>query len=281
MRRVALAALALLAMGALHHGVLHLAQGRMIFVTEPLFPRTEPLPPSVERIEVEHDEGTIFGLYRAGAGVTPAAPAPLVVHGHGNEDTAAAYPWESDPYHVAGLNVLAVEYRGFGGTEGTPGQAAILDDTRRLIEAAAARPEVDPERIVYHGQSLGGGILGTLSGIRPPWRLVLESSFSSIASVARPYLAPRHLVQHPLDVAQALRDDETGFPVLILHSPGDLVVPVGEALINAEAAFERTDAWRCLVLRKGYPHGCRWLHITPELLTRFARGASMRELMAD
>jgi len=83
---------------------------------------------------------------------------------------------------------------------------------------------VDPARVVYHGRSLGGGVAAGLAAVQPPAALVLECTFTSLASFAPRFLAPPFLIRHPFRVDRALR----GFtrPTLILHGTDDEIIPV-------------------------------------------------------
>ncbi len=95
-------------------------------------------------------------------GLATGAGHPVVVmaHGLGGTRDSGLQPF-AQAFAAAGLDVLAFDYRGFGGSAGSPRQVVSLDgqlaDYRAAMAAAAALPGVDPMRIVLWGVSLAGG----------------------------------------------------------------------------------------------------------------------------
>lgn len=259
----------LLAIGAVHHGLLYSIQRKLVFpgTSRDALAATEL--PDVERIEVEHGEGTTHGYLRLARGVA-GGPAPLVVYAHGNAELAEEFWWQGEPYADAGLNVLVIEYRGYGSCGGSPSEEAIVADTLALIDLAAGRPAIDGTELIYHGRSLGGGVMAAVARARPPARLILESTFTSITTMARSYLAPPYLVRDPLDVEMTLAKHFRG-PTLILHGDADEVVPVREAYANRAAADHSESS---LVIAPGGVHGDSWMHRDPAALVRFARSGN-------
>lgn len=91
-----------------------------------------------------------------------AAGRPVVVLCHGLAGTkdSGLLPF-AEAFADAGLDAVLIDYRGFGGSEGTPRQvvsiAQQLADLRAGIAAAQRLPGVDPARVVLWGVSLGGG----------------------------------------------------------------------------------------------------------------------------
>jgi hypothetical protein len=151
-------------------------------------------------------------------------PAPLIVFCHGNAELIDYQDHVVQGYLGLGCSVLLPEYRGYGRSAGTPSQDAITDDVRYFLDEALRRPDVDAARIVYHGRSLGGGPASQLALHHKPAALVLESTFTSVAGMARKYLAPSFLARHPFrndDVVTAL-----DVPVLVMHGTHDDIIPV-------------------------------------------------------
>jgi fermentation-respiration switch protein FrsA (DUF1100 family) len=93
----------------------------------------------------------------------------------------------------------------------------------------ASRPEVDPERIAYFGESLGAAVAGGLATERPPAALILRSPPSSLADVGRhhypflPIVDALLMDRYPL--AEQLRDVRV--PLLVLATDRDEIVPAG------------------------------------------------------
>ncbi|HRR86970.1 MAG TPA: alpha/beta hydrolase, partial [Phycisphaerae bacterium] len=86
------------------------------------------------------------------------------------------------------------------------------------------REDVDPGRIAIHGRSLGGGVAAQIAARRKPAALILESTFTSVASYAQKYCVPKLLVRHPFRTDLVL--PELDVPVLVFHGTRDDIVPV-------------------------------------------------------
>jgi len=180
------------------------------------------LPPH-ERLVMESDQGPIEAIFLLGAGVSPASPGPLVIVAHGNGEWAEHRALEMGPYVRAGISVLVPEYRGYGRSAGRPTQARLTRDFVAWRDRIAERPEVDADRIAYHGRSLGGGVMGQLTDRRPPRGLVLESTFTRIADHPGAKIAPRFMVRDPFDTLSVVR--ELDIPLLVIRSPRDEIIP--------------------------------------------------------
>lgn len=81
----------------------------------------------------------------------------VVIFFHGNGEVIAFLPKQVEGFREMGLGVLLVEYPGFGRSEGEPNEASITETAIAAYDEVLKREEVDPERIVIFGRSLGGG----------------------------------------------------------------------------------------------------------------------------
>lgn len=209
-----------------------------------LFPRYLPRysaapapPPGAEVWHVDSPQGPVEGWFFPAAGASAATPRPAIVCAHGNAEVIDRWTEEARRFQEMGLHVLLPEYRGYGRSAGTPSEQAIAADFEIFFDRLAARADVDPRRIAFHGRSVGVATVLSLATRRPPAALVLQSGFSSMAEMARGYLLPRALVRDPFDNLAALR--AVSAPVLILHGRHDTIVPVEHALALAAAAGPR------------------------------------------
>jgi alpha-beta hydrolase superfamily lysophospholipase len=199
------------------------------------------LPPGGELLTHETPEGTIEALFLPADGASPSSPRPVVVFAHGNAERIDDWPTPLARYRAMGLSVLLCEYRGYGRSAGAPSQAAIVEDFARWVSRIHERPDVDPTRTVYHGRSLGGGIVSSLAERHPPAALILESTFTSVASLAARRGVPPPLVRDPLPVERVLQ--RLDVPVLIVHGKADTLIPASHAEANARAAPHATTWW--------------------------------------
>lgn len=157
-------------------------------------------------------------------------PAFLLFHGNGeNVNYDAAW---LDLLRQLGAAAVAVDYRGYGLSEGAPSEPALIADALLAYDALAARPDIDPKRIVLLGSSLGSGVATAVAAERTPAALVIQSGFDSLRAVASrhfPYV-PSALVRSSFDSAS--RIGRVRCPVLFFHGDRDNVVPIehGRAL---------------------------------------------------
>ena len=167
-------------------------------------------------------------------------PAPgargtlLYLHGNGGNIAHRLDPIAV--FHRLGLDILIFDYRGYGGSTGTPTEQGTYQDALAAWNYLTQERGVVPGRIVLFGESLGGSIAAWLAAQRPPAALILYASFISLPEIAQdlyPIFPARWLARYHYDTRAALRTVDS--PVLILHSPADEIVPFrhGQALLSA------------------------------------------------
>lgn len=174
----------------------------------------------------------------------PHPGAPTLLHFHGNGEVVADWLPEFAPALVAaGLNVCFAEYRGYGGSTGTPALVAMLDDAVAVADALG----VEPERLFVYGRSVGSIYALHVAANRPVAGLVLESGIADVLQRLAIRLDPDELglsaAQLRAAVAEVL-DHEAKLaayagPVVVLHTLGDHLVPVDHARDLARWAGDR------------------------------------------
>jgi len=177
----------------------------------------------LEKLWIDTDQGRVEGWFIPGQGVSRESPGPLVIYAHGNAELIDYYPYVLAPYTQRGVSLLLPEFRGYGRSAGSPSQKRITGDFVRFYDLAAVRPEVDRQRIIFHGQSVGTGVVCALALHREPAAMILQSPFSSVKSMMARYLVPPFLVLDPFDNAAVVR--ELDRPMLIMHGSRDEVIP--------------------------------------------------------
>ena len=180
-----------------------------------------PRPKAVQTLWL--DEPRVEGWLLPGRGVSSEYPGPAVIFAHGNGELIDDWLVLMNAYHEMGVTTLLVEYRGYGRSQGTPSQHAITQDFVRFYDIIAALPEVDATRIVFHGRSLGGGVVCSVAKQRSPAALILQSTFTSVRRLARRMLVPPFLVLDPYDNLAVVR--ELSCPVLVIHGRRDEIIP--------------------------------------------------------
>jgi fermentation-respiration switch protein FrsA (DUF1100 family) len=140
-----------------------------------------------------------------------------------------------------GYHVLLFDYRGYADNPGSPSEEGLKTDARAAARALAERPEVDPERVAYFGESLGASVCGGLASELPPAALILRSPFPSTVEIGRhhyPYLpVVEPLVWDRYPLARQLAADVRA-PLLIVVGEHDEIVPPHLSRRVWEAAAE-------------------------------------------
>lgn len=214
--------------------LLYFAQDKMLFM--PALAQTVAPPPGVRVLAHQTSAGTSRAWLRLPG--SSSVPAPVAVVFHGNAETVSTAQDLAEPWLARGWAVLMPEYRGYAGSDGTPSQTAIVTDAEAFLDQVRAMPEIDASRAIYQGRSLGGGLAAQLALRRKPSGLILQSTFTSVASFAARYGAPPFLVRNPLRTDRALA--RLDIPVLILHGKDDTIVPASHARRLAGIGSPRT-----------------------------------------
>jgi uncharacterized protein len=159
-------------------------------------------------------------------------PLTLVIF-HGNAGHRGhRLDWIAD-LHSLGYGVFALDYRGYGGSEGSPTEEGFYRDGEAALEWLRKQGIRD---VVYFGESLGCGVAVEMARRQPPVAMILQSGFSSALDVARnayPYLPIRLLIKDRFDSKQKMA--KVHCPVLFIHGERDSIIPLklGRALFEA------------------------------------------------
>jgi fermentation-respiration switch protein FrsA (DUF1100 family) len=175
--------------------------------------------------------------------VAPREDKPVVLYFHGN---GASLRWRADRFRALtadGSGLVALSYRGYGGSSGSPTEAGLMNDAAAAYAFAAARYPAG--RLVLWGESLGTGVAVPLAAEKSIGHMILQSPFTSAADVGagRYWFVPVHLLMKD-QFRSDLHIGKVTAPVLVLHGERDDVVPIalGERLygmINAPKRFVR------------------------------------------
>ncbi len=134
-------------------------------------------------------------------------------------------------------DIMLFDYRGYGRSDGSPGEQETYRDGRAAYEFLIDQRQVAPERLILFGESLGAAVAVQLALEVPAKALILESAFTSIPDMARaiyPFLPVRSLLRTRYDNLAKIGD--VGVPLLILHGTRDGTVPFEQGKRLFEAA---------------------------------------------
>lgn len=197
---------------------------------EPPPRRTTMAPGEWLVLKLEAEGGAVEALFFPNEEATPERPAPLVVYFHGNAEIIDHVWARTLPWRERGFHVLVPEYRGYGRCAGDPTEENLSADAAAFIDMVRARPEVDDQRLLLHGISIGGAVAGATARKRRPQAFVLQSTLTSISDIAWEHMLPGFLARDTYRTRDAIV--ELDVPVLLTHGRGDHVIPFshGEAL---------------------------------------------------
>ena len=203
-----------------------------------------------EDVSFEGEDGTALHGWFLPARYEGLEPSGTVIYFHGNAGNVANHLGGVYWLPSAGFQVFLFDYRGFGASAGRPSLGGVHGDARAAVRTLARRSDVDANRIVAIGQSIGGAIaLTTVATLRdeiPIRGLVVDSAPSDFRGIAREKLGSLWITwplqyplswlvpsrPKPLEAAASLK----GMPLLFVHGDRDVVVPLRPSLRLAEAA---------------------------------------------
>ncbi len=163
--------------------------------------------------------------------VAPRGDKPVVLYFQGNAGALDLRVERFRSVIADGTGLVALCYRGYGGSTGKPSETGLIRDALAAYDFAAAH--YPAQRLVLWGESLGTAVAIALAAERPVGGLILDAPFTSIADVgaaAYPFAPVRWLIK------DAFRSDRriarVHAPILALHGERDTIVPIrfGERL---------------------------------------------------
>jgi pimeloyl-ACP methyl ester carboxylesterase len=216
-------------------------QERLAFPS-PRMPLPEPTAaglPAGRRVTLETADGVrIYGWYLPPSDSAPR-PAPALLWFVGNMETVGGLAPVLGDWKPPEFGLLAVDYRGYGESEGAATEAGLYRDADAAWAYVTHLPEIDARRIAVYGRSLGSAVALYLATERPARAVVLDSPFSSAAAMARHHywFLPPMLVRLSLDnVGRAAR---LTVPLLVVHGSDDRIAPIAMGRAVAAAGHAR------------------------------------------
>lgn len=215
----------------------------------------ESLGLDYQPVEFAAEDGTaLFGWFLPARRRQPFA---TVLFLHGNAENISTHVSSVAWMPAAGFNVLAIDYRGYGRSGGSPSLAGMQLDIDAGMRMLLQRPDVNPQRLVILGQSLGGALAihyaahtRHRANIRA---VVIDSAFSDYREISREKFAASPLTwalqwlpwvtvdndYSPMASVKAL----SPIPLLFLHGDRDTIVPAAHSRRLFETAAEPKELW--------------------------------------
>lgn len=216
-------------------------ENRLIYFPEKaLLTTPDEMGLSYEDVRITAPDGVaLHGWFIPAASAEP--PLAHVLFLHGNAGNISHFLEKTAPLVKQGLSVFMLDYRGFGLSQGRPGEQGLFLDARTAYDYLTSRPGVSPDQVIIHGFSLGGGVASELALTAPARALIMESTFTSIRDMAHTMIPilPRFLVS-PL--FQSLdKMPRLALPTFFIHGDRDQTVPhwMGRKLYEAHPGPKR------------------------------------------
>ena len=155
---------------------------------------------------------------------------------HGNAGNISDRAWVYKFLIEVPANVFAVEYRGYGKSEGVPSESGLYLDAQAAFDYLVTTKRLTPQKIICFGQSLGTAVAANLAARRNVGGVILEAPFPSAMQVVRQKMwffpGLPLLVLNQLDTERQLRS--VGAPILVVHCTQDPVIPfqLGKAVYD-------------------------------------------------
>lgn len=229
----------------------------------------------VEELRVDTEDGETLVAWH----IPARDGCPLILYFHGNGGSLVDRASRFRLLAESGYGVLAVSYRGYGGSSGSPSEAGLMRDAEALYRAARARGYAD-WRLVLMGESLGTSLAIFLARAHEAAAVVLDSAYLSEVDVAAAHywMFPARWFlkdQYRTDLAIG----EVHAPILFVHGDKDFIVPVESArrlfdLANEPKAFIAVPRAGHLVLDLPdvFPSIRKWINATISCDASLRRG---------
>ena len=145
---------------------------------------------------------------------------------HGNAGNISHRRDSIEIFHRQGLNVFIFDYRGYGKSQGKPGEQGLYSDADAAWRYLTEVKDFEPENVIIFGRSLGGAVAAKLAADVEARGLIMESTLSSAREFAREVfkiLSRLVVIRYDFNTVDYVQ--RVHYPVLVLHSPDDEIMP--------------------------------------------------------
>lgn len=188
-----------------------------------------------ENIEVvTSDKVRLHGWY-----LPAKSSKQVVLFFHGNGGNISHRGDSLKIFHELGLNVLIIDYRGYGLSEGKLSEPGLYMDANAAWKYLVDQRGYTPNDIIIFGRSLGGNVATQLASQVQPRALIVESVFSSVRDMAdmmMPLISRLIYLRYDFNAEAIIK--RVRVPVLVMHSTDDEIIPfqLGQKVFTAANA---------------------------------------------
>ncbi|XP_015586343.1 protein ABHD13 isoform X2 [Cephus cinctus] len=222
-------------------GILYHTEDQLLYHPEaPANSRVYVPAPSMYRLPYQSvytrsGDGTTLHMFFISQPPDKANKVPTLLFFHGNAGNMGHRLQNIvGLYHSIQCNILMLEYRGFGLSQGAPSEEGLYMDARAGLDYLNSRTDINTNEIIVFGRSLGGAVAIDLA-TKPEysqriWCLILENTFTSIPDMAALLIGSKLLQYLPLFVYKnkymsLLKIRSVSVPTLFISGLADTLVP--------------------------------------------------------
>lgn len=216
-------------------GLMFFFQRRLMY-----FPEKHPATPEsaglsgIENLTLSSEDGTRLQAWY----IASRNDMPVVVYFHGNAGTLLNRAATLRALADEGFGVLAVSYRGYGNSDGSPSQTGIYSDARTAIRHAQSLGYSINDLVLF-GESLGTGVAVKMASEFPVRAVALQAPYTSVAERAAEiyrFIPVKFLIRDQFASQTHLRELET--PLIIFHGETDITIPArhGRTMLETSPA---------------------------------------------
>lgn len=190
-------------------------------------------------ITIPSIDGTSVSLWHH----QPKSGFPTIIYFHGNAGHLGHRSWYFRVLANNGFGLLALDYRGYGKSEGSPSEQGFYQDARATIAYAMKELSLKPQQIIVYGESIGTGVAVQMATEYDFAAIILQSPFTSLVTLGQrmyPYLPVGLLQEDRFDSLKKLGNVKE--PLLLFHGELDKIVPFVQGKIMFENASEPKEA---------------------------------------
>ena len=209
-------------------------ENRLVFFPDP---GPVPLPAGlpIEPVRLTTPDGVRLSAWL----IVPQADTSrwlLIFHGNAGNLGTPGRPEHDRQLRDLGLGLLALDYRGYGDSEGSPSESGLYTDARAAYDYLREVRGIPAGRIVIYGHSLGSAVAIELATQVPAAGLIVEGAFTSVrdrGAEIYPFVPVRLLARNRF--ASLERIARVRMPVLVVHGRDDSTIPIahGRRLFRA------------------------------------------------
>lgn len=174
--------------------------------------------------------------------MAPARGRATILYFHGNGGNLCSTAHTLSIFHRQGLGAFVVDYRGYGRSQGRPYEGGVYEDGRAAYRECLRRVG-SSQRVVIHGQSLGGAVAAQLATEKPCAGLILESTFSNADEMARQMLGKKASLFVRSRFPTVKNVSKIKVPLLVIHGDQDDYIPSWMGLKIFQSAPQPKTWW--------------------------------------